>query len=93
MPDTLSEVVPTECMEVVLHLWDYLDNQLTAESTTSLRAHIAVCPECYAYQSFQQDFLEALAGLRRPQRAMQRAPWRVKARVLASLAEAGMRTH
>jgi len=89
MPDTLSEVIPTECMEVVLHLWDYLDDQLTAEATTNLRAHIAVCPECYAFQAFQRDFLDALAGLRRPQRA----PWRVKARVLASLAEAGLRTH
>lgn len=89
MPDTLSEVVPTECMEVVLHLWDYFDDQLTAEATTNLRAHIAVCPECYAFQSFQRGFLDALAGLRRPQRA----PWRVKARVLASLAAAGLRTH
>ncbi|MFI5229329.1 MAG: zf-HC2 domain-containing protein [Gemmatimonadales bacterium] len=89
MPDTLSEVVPTECMEVVLQLWDYLDDQLTAEATTSLRAHIAVCPECYAYQVFQRDFLDALASTRRDQRA----PWRVKARVLASLAEAGLRTH
>jgi anti-sigma factor (TIGR02949 family) len=89
MPDTLSEVIPTECMEVVLQLWDYLDHQLTPEATTNLRAHIVVCPECYAYQVFQQDFLEALASTRRPQRA----PWRVKTRVLASLVEAGLRTH
>lgn len=89
MPETISEVVPTECMEVVLQLWDYLDDQLTPDATTSLRAHIAVCPACYAYQAFQRSFLEALAGLRRPQRA----PWRVKARVLASLANAGLRTH
>jgi anti-sigma factor (TIGR02949 family) len=85
MPETISEAIPTECMQVLLHVWDYLDDQLTPDETSALRAHIAECPQCYDYQLFQESFLEALATLR----ARRGAPWQLRARVLESLLDAG----
>lgn len=89
MPETISEVIPAECQAVVLRLWDYLDNQLDSETAAGLRIHIAVCPQCYEYFLFQESYLHAVSSLRRPRSA----PWRVKARILASLANAGLATH
>lgn len=88
MPETISEVIPTECTEVVLHVWDYLDGQLNLDATTALQAHIAVCPQCYEYQLFQESYLNAVAALR----GRSAAPWRIKARVFASLAAEGLAT-
>lgn len=85
MPKTLCQAARAECRQVVLHVWDYLDDRLTSQSTASLRAHIAECPDCLDYQLFQQGFLEALGTLR----VERRVPWHVKARVLDLLATHG----
>lgn len=78
-------IIPPECYEVLQHLWDYLDDQLTDENTEALRSHVANCPQCQKYQLFQENFLAALANLR----ARQSAPADVKSRVIRSLREAG----
>lgn len=56
--------LPPECLEVLKHVWDYLDDQLTDETTERLRAHIAECQGCFQYKSFQENFLEAVSTLR-----------------------------
>ncbi len=89
MPDTHSEGLPAECEDVSLRIWDYLDDQLTADASTTLRAHIATCPRCYEYQLFQERYFEALSSLRGDLREGPCGPAGVRRRVLASLAAAG----
>jgi anti-sigma factor (TIGR02949 family) len=52
------------CVEVLRHLWDYLDDQMTAAGAERLRAHIASCDQCREYEVYQGCFLEAVAKIR-----------------------------
>ena len=52
------------CAEVLHHLWDYLDEQITPSSAERLRAQIAVCSTCRGYETYQECFLQAVASLR-----------------------------
>jgi anti-sigma factor (TIGR02949 family) len=52
------------CADVVRHLWDYLDDQLTPDGAERLRAHMSACPKCRGYSDYQSCFLEAAAKLR-----------------------------
>jgi anti-sigma factor (TIGR02949 family) len=52
------------CAEVLHHLWDYLDDQITPAGAERLRAHIAACKQCQQYEDYQECFLRAVAGLR-----------------------------
>ncbi len=56
--------MPPECLEVLKHVWDYLDDQLTDETTERLRTHLDACPQCFEYKTFQENFLEAVGTLR-----------------------------
>ncbi|MEP6619502.1 MAG: zf-HC2 domain-containing protein [bacterium] len=53
------------CVDVLRHLWDYLDDEITPESAQRLEAHIASCGQCRGYEGYQTCFLESLARLRR----------------------------
>jgi hypothetical protein len=77
--------IPEECLAVVRHLWDLLDDQLTAAQADRLRQHIGECEICRRYHLYQENFLEAFASYR----MRFGAPSRVKAKVLDSLWEAG----
>ncbi|HEY5219938.1 MAG TPA: zf-HC2 domain-containing protein, partial [Gemmatimonadaceae bacterium] len=55
--------LPPECLEVLKHVWDYLDEQLTDETTERLRAHLADCHGCFQYKTFSENFLGAVAAL------------------------------
>lgn len=79
VPDDL----PAECQEVIRNLWDYLDGRLSPDTTARLRAHIAACGPCFAYQQFQSRFLELLTSLR----ARAGVPEHVRESVLARLDE------
>ncbi|MFN2564550.1 MAG: zf-HC2 domain-containing protein [Gemmatimonadaceae bacterium] len=90
MTDELSasepaSAIPEECLAVVRHLWDLLDDELTDAQATRLRRHIGECDICRRYHLYQENFLDELAAYR----ARYGAPSRVKARVLESLREAG----
>lgn len=52
------------CAEVLHHLWDYLDDQITPSGAERLRAHIASCPQCRDYEVYQECFLQTVARLR-----------------------------
>lgn len=80
--------LPPECMDFVLHVWDYLDDRLPPERARALRDHIARCNNCQAYQSFQSGFLAALARLRE----QNVAPSVLKARVARMLRDEGFST-
>jgi anti-sigma factor (TIGR02949 family) len=64
MSGTKIPPLPPECLEVLKHVWDYLDDQLTDETTERLRAHIDECQGCFQYKTFQENFLEAAGTLR-----------------------------
>ena len=85
MPETHPELIPDDCMNVLRHVWDYLDGRLTAQAAEDLRDHVRACPRCLEYQLFQQSYLAAMERLR----AHTAAPWHVRAKVLASLAKTG----
>ena len=52
------------CVDVIRHLWDYLDDQLSSHGAERLRSHIASCAQCHEYEVFQECFLKAVAQLR-----------------------------
>ncbi len=53
------------CVDVLRHLWDYLDDELTPAGAERLRSHIATCATCREFEGFQSCFLDGLARLRR----------------------------
>ena len=67
------------CVEVLRHLWDYLDHELNATSADRLRDHIAQCEQCRKYEGYQACFLEALARVK--------ASWDAPADVREKVAE------
>jgi anti-sigma factor (TIGR02949 family) len=73
------------CAEVLRHLWDYLDDQITPEGAERLRAHMAACPKCQQYKQYQGCFLEAMSRLR----TGLGAPEQLRERLAASLKEQG----
>lgn len=75
----------SSCVEVLRHLWDYLDEQITPEGAERLRAHIASCAQCQGYSDYQSCFLEAVARLR----AGLGAPEQLRERLAESLKTQG----
>ena len=52
------------CVEVLRHLWDYLDAEMTPGGAERLRAHIASCAQCREYESYQSCFFDTVAKLK-----------------------------
>ena len=52
------------CVDVLRHLWDYLDEEMTPRGAERLRAHIASCEQCRGLENYQSCFLDTLAQLR-----------------------------
>ena len=52
------------CVDVLRHLWDYLDDEMTPRGADRLRAHIEGCPQCQGMEGYQSCFLDTLAQLR-----------------------------
>ena len=53
------------CVDVLRHLWDFLDDEITPAGKARLQAHIDQCATCREFEGFQSCFLEGLAKLRR----------------------------
>jgi anti-sigma factor (TIGR02949 family) len=73
------------CADVLRHLWDYLDDQITPEGAERLRAHIASCSTCHSYETYQACFLETVKKLR----VELGAPDALRARLAERLKEQG----
>lgn len=74
-----------DCDAVMRQLWDYLDDELTAEREAAIRAHLAVCKRCYPQYNFEAAFLRAVSGTRRTHSR----PDELKTRVLMALRAEG----
>jgi mycothiol system anti-sigma-R factor len=53
-----------QCKEVLVHLWEYLDEELTREEAEAIAAHLRHCRECSPAYSCDRAFLELLARQR-----------------------------
>jgi anti-sigma factor (TIGR02949 family) len=73
------------CADVLRHLWDYLDDQVTPEGAERLRAHVASCSTCQGYEAYQECFLQAVSRLR----VELGAPGRLRERLAEGLKEQG----
>jgi len=69
------------CVEVLRHLWDYLDEELTADGAERLRAHIESCEQCKGMEVYQACFLDTMRRLR----AQLGAPHELRARLAEKL--------
>jgi anti-sigma factor (TIGR02949 family) len=56
--------ISATCVDVLRHLWDYLDDQITPDGAARLKAHIAACEECRGFEDNQECFLAGLAQLK-----------------------------
>ncbi len=73
------------CVEVLRHLWDYLDDEITPAGAERLRAHIASCSTCRQYEGYQACFLETISSLK----AQMNAPSGLRDRLAGKLKEHG----
>jgi anti-sigma factor RsiW len=53
-----------ECEEVMVRLWEYLDQELMAEEAKAVRAHLSSCGCCHPAYCCDRAFLELLARQR-----------------------------
>ena len=74
-----------DCDSVMRQLWDYLDDELTADRMDAIREHLTMCGRCQPQAEFEQAFLKALARARREHSN----PPSLAQRVRAALAERG----
>jgi mycothiol system anti-sigma-R factor len=53
-------MTPIGCQETLQRLYEYLDGELTAETTAEIRRHIERCQECYPEVRQTTAFRDAL---------------------------------
>ena len=46
-----------ECREVIDRLWEYLDDELSAEEAAAVRHHLVECPSCHPRCRCDRAFL------------------------------------
>jgi transcription elongation factor GreA-like protein len=86
MPETISEVVPAACVEVIRQVWDRLDDHLCSDESDVVQLHIDDCAHCRGFERFQIGYRDVMRSVRTDSTS---APWTVRARVLDALADAG----
>lgn len=69
------------CREVVDHLYEYLDRELTPEVEAKVRAHLQACPPCGDHFGSEQAFLKFVEARCRSRCA----PPELKRRILKEL--------
>jgi anti-sigma factor (TIGR02949 family) len=70
-----------DCAEALALLQDFLKEELTAEHTVRVAAHLAACRHCLEQEHFERNFL---AALERATRGV-RCPEEVAARIRQAL--------
>jgi len=75
-----------DCRTAVQQLWDYLDQELTAERMAEVRGHLERCRSCLPHHDYARTFLAALSKAREDDA---RAPDVLRRRVMDSLRAAG----
>ncbi len=65
------------CEDVLVRLWEYLDEELLPEEASVVREHLSGCSDCYPAYRFDRAFLSLLAR--------QRLRWRAPERLVTAL--------
>lgn len=52
------------CEEVLIRLWEYLDEELSPEEVEIVKLHLRGCPRCHPAYCCDRAFLELLARQR-----------------------------
>jgi anti-sigma factor (TIGR02949 family) len=53
-----------ECDQVVVRLWEYLDQELASEDAAEVRVHLSRCSHCYPLYCWDRELLDLLARVR-----------------------------
>jgi anti-sigma factor (TIGR02949 family) len=53
-----------ECEEVLIRLWEYLDQELGPEEARTVKGHLLSCPSCHPRYCRDRAFLALLARQR-----------------------------
>lgn len=56
--DAPSAMMP--CDEVRSNLYEYIDQELDAETAAGVKRHLDACPECYPLAKFETKFVESI---------------------------------
>ena len=72
------------CDDAVRQLYDYLDGELTDERRAQIAAHLDGCAPCIGAARFEAELRQVIAD-----RCHERVPDALRARVAASLRQAG----
>jgi len=61
----MTAILPSDlsCEEVVLLLWEYLDEELDDARRAQIRAHLADCEHCEGQATFEAAFLRSLRAV------------------------------
>lgn len=82
-----NETQMLDCRSAMQQLWEYVDGELTAERMTAVKRHLEECANCLPHADFAERFLAALHRTRDERGC----PQEVRAKVMASLRDAGMK--
>jgi mycothiol system anti-sigma-R factor len=53
-----------ECRDVLIHLWEYLDQELAPEEAQAVADHLRGCGSCYPSYCCDRAFLDLLGRLK-----------------------------
>lgn len=70
-----------DCSEVLEHIYEFLDGELTERVEVEIRDHLAICRNCYPHFRHEEVFLQFLS--RRAQ--IEKAPPALRRRILRML--------
>jgi mycothiol system anti-sigma-R factor len=73
------------CQRTLDELWEMLDQECDAASSTRLQAHLAACQRCYPHVDFQRAYRSFLA-----EHCRQDAPAELRRRVFMTLLGEGL---
>ena len=80
-------MTPIGCQEALQRLYEYLDGELTPETTEEVRRHIELCAGCYPEVKTTTEFRDAL---HRAAAGQPLCPESLRHRVAAMLKEEGL---
>ncbi|MGH7445730.1 MAG: anti-sigma factor family protein [Longimicrobiales bacterium] len=75
-----------DCEDVLLKLWDYLDDELDDARIDEVRGHLERCTGCRGYAEVSRAFLALLPDTPVPEAEL----GRVRARILEALRKEGL---
>jgi mycothiol system anti-sigma-R factor len=73
-----------ECEEVLVRLWEYLDQELGPKEAEAVRAHLDSCPGCYPVFGCRRALLRVLARQRMLSAAPADLVQSIRVRLMAS---------